>query len=92
MKRQHDVILVFVCNKYGVYLTNGHNRLATGTIKAYCYEMNIFTECSSFWKVKSVLSCVVLIMEFTVLAWLGLEDYCLVLLLTVLVLALGMGV
>jgi len=48
-------------NKYGVYSTNGHNRPATGTIKAFCYEMNIFTVCSLFWKVKRVLSCVVLI-------------------------------
>jgi len=49
------------------YLTDGHNRLDTGTIKAFCYEMNIFIVCSLFWKVKRVLSCVVLIMEFTVL-------------------------
>jgi len=49
------------------YLTNGHNRLATETIKAFCYEMNIFTVCSVFWKVKRVLSCVVFIVEFTVL-------------------------
>jgi len=46
-------------------LTNGHNRLATGTIKTFSYEM--FTVCSLLWKVKRVLSCVVLIMEFTVL-------------------------
>jgi len=54
-------------NKKLYYLTNGHNRLTTGTIKAFCYEMNIFTVCSLFWKVKRVLSCVVLIVEFTVL-------------------------
>jgi len=54
-------------NKKLYYLTNGHNRLATGTIKAFCYEMNILTIYSLFWKVKRVLSCVVLIVEITVL-------------------------
>jgi len=57
------------------YLTNGHNRLATGTIKAFCHELNIFTVCSLYWKVKRVLSCVVLIMEFRL--GLDLATYCL---------------
>jgi len=74
-------------NKKLYYLTNGHNRLATGTIKAFCYEMNIFTVCSLLRKINRVLCCVVLIMEFTVLVLgsvcfglgldLGLATYCL---------------